>query len=539
MTTCCALLAPAMVAGLSADVPQSSAYELPENRQVIAFLLQSIDWYRYTYAERQIANDQADLLFLDDNHPIEAQIVRFSFDFAKAEAALASTGTSSHRQPTANAPASSSPSDLARFISLQSQTDEENQWGTRDIEAIKEKLSAARGVDRAKLQASLDEAQSRLELLQAASKTIKDLVEFAQSAAAGQGHTGDLGSTINDLAQTVPEVNTPGISLASVPGQDESSKQRSSAHDGGIIRLWSDVSALNRKLRVIDEKVRLTDNLALSVQNIRDPMAQFLSHLIQSSAVSSLRTVDLALLKQDKMQLDALTSELNGFSPAIVALDKQKVLLALYKSHLMGWRSTVAAEHREAWKRLIFRLLLILLIMGLLIGFSEVSRRLAERHVQDADRRRRISIAQRLLTLAAILVVAAFGFASDLNSLATYFGLLAAGLAVALQNVILASVGYLLLVGKGGIRIGDRVRISGITGDVIEIGLLQFRLRELDLETQQFTEHVATFSNSLVFVSPATGLVKFHKADEKVFNPDANGMSSRSHAREPRLAARL
>lgn len=77
-----------MAVGLSADAPQSSAYELPSNRQVITFLLQSVDWYRHTYAERQIANNQADRLFLDDNQPTEAQIVRLSFEFAKAEAAL-------------------------------------------------------------------------------------------------------------------------------------------------------------------------------------------------------------------------------------------------------------------------------------------------------------------------------------------------------------------------------------------------------------------------------------------------------------------
>jgi small-conductance mechanosensitive channel len=102
-----------------------------------------------------------------------------------------------------------------------------------------------------------------------------------------------------------------------------------------------------------------------------------------------------------------------------------------------------------------------------------------------------------------------------LSSLATYLGLLTAGIAVALQNVILSSLGYLLLVGKRGIRIGDRVQVSGIAGDVINMGLLQFQLKEFDLQKQKFTGHVATFSNSLVFVTPAIGLLKFNSAIEK------------------------
>src|SRR6202142_3734696 len=85
-------------------------------------------------------------------------------------------------------------------------------------------------------------------------------------------------------------------------------------------------------------------------------------------------------------------------------------------------------------------------------------------------------IGHRLLTLFAIAVVALFSVASDLGSLATYFGLLTAGMAVALQSVILASVGYLVLMGKRGIRIGDRIQISGVTGDVINMGMLQFQL---------------------------------------------------------------
>jgi small-conductance mechanosensitive channel len=124
-------------------------------------------------------------------------------------------------------------------------------------------------------------------------------------------------------------------------------------------------------------------------------------------------------------------------------------------------------------------------------------------------------MSHQFLTLFAITVVIVFVLASDLKSVATYFGLLSAGLLLALENVILATLGSLLLVGKRGIRIGDRVQVSGVTGDVIDMGMLQFRLREFDVENGRYTGHVATFSNSLVFVSPATGLLRFDSAPEK------------------------
>jgi hypothetical protein len=121
--------------------------------------------------------------------------------------------------------------------------------------------------------------------------------------------------------------------------------------------------------------------------------------------------------------------------------------------------------------------------------------------------------------------------------LATYFGLLTAGMAVALQNVILASLGYLVLMGNRGFRIGDRIQISGISGDVINMGMLQFQLREFDVGKERFTGHIATFSNSLVFMSPAIGLLKLDSAPGKAAQAMANNNGPQWDTEEHRRSA--
>ncbi len=514
IATCCAIFAATIASGLSADAPQSS-YQLPSNAQVIGYLLQSVNWYHHGYAERQVASDPADLLFLNNDQAIETQIVKFSFEFAKADAAVATTASSPHNAPETPAPNDPPPSNLAHFIELKNRSDQVSQQAIQDIDTLNEKIGAARKANRNILKAALDDAQSRLELMHAVSQTVDDLIKFVQSAGTGEAHTGNLDSSIDDLAQSVSDVNSPATPLATLDAQDASARTTASGRDYGVLRLASEVSALNHKLSVVDEKMRLTDDLALCAANLRIPMTGVITRLIQSAATSDLQTSDLSLLRQHKSHLDALALNLKGLSPAIVALDKQKALLAEYKSHLLPWQTAVASQYGQAWKKLVVRLLIITLIICLLIGIGEVSRRLAFRRVQDPNRRRIIGMVHRLLTLFAIAVVALFGVASDLSSLATYFGLITAGVAVSLQNVILASLGYLLLVGKRGIRIGERVQVSGITGDVINMGLLQFQLKEFDVQKQRFTGHVATFSNSLVFVSPATGLVKLNSVAEK------------------------
>ncbi len=529
ITTCCAILATAMVRGLSADIPQSW-YQLPSAAQVIGYLLQSVNWYRHVYTERQVASDPGDLVFLNDNQAIESQIVKLSFEFAKADAALAKTASSAHDAAMTSAAPSSV--DLAHFVELKNRNDQVTQQTRADIGKLKEKIASARKADRKKLKAALDDAQSRLELLQAVSQAVNDLIQFVQTARTARANTATLDLTIDDLAQSIPELSSPAIPLSKLPAQDADSKTSNSWREAGFLGLGSEVAALNRKLRVVDEKIRLTDNFLLSAKNIRTPMSGFITRVLQKAATSNLRTSDLSLLREQKSQLDALTLEIKAFSPTIVALDKQKALLEEYESHLLTWRTAVASQYRQAWKKLAIRLLIVALIVGLLFGMGEISRRLALGRIQDPNRRRVISMVHRLLTLFAIAVVALFSVASDLSSLATYFGLLTAGMAVALQNVILASLGYLVLMGKRGIRIGDRIQVSGITGDVINMGMLQFQLREFDAQRERFTGHVATFSNSLVFVSPATGLLRLSSVPGKAVAAIANNNGTEPDAEE-------
>jgi len=531
ITTCCAFVATAIVGGLSAASPHT--YELPSNERVVEYLLQSVNWYRHVYAEQQLANGPAGLIFLDDNRAMELQIVNLSFDFAKADATLESTAPSPHDGPTRS---DRPTSDLAHFIELKNRNDQVRREEIREVEALNKTIARAKNSERQALKAALEDAEGRLQLLEAFAQSISDLIGFAESSRAGQAHAGTLDSTIDRLAQSIPEMNNPAVLSATGPLPEANSRPVNG--DTGIFGLASDVSAMNRKLHVVDERILLTNDLTLSAENLRTPMAAFVTRSIQSVAILDLRTTDLASLREQKSHLDAITFELKGLSPAIVALDKQKVLLAEYKSNVLSLRTEIAGRYRQAWEKLLIRLLVVAVIISLLLAIGYVARRLAQRHVQDPNRQRLIGMIYRCFTLFAIAVVILFVLASDLKSVATYFGLLSAGLLLALQNVILASLGSLLLVGKRGIRIGDRVRISGVTGDVINMGLLQFQLREFDTENARFTGHVATFSNSLVLVSPATGLLKLNFAPQKPTADAAKASATEQDAKKNKPAAR-
>jgi hypothetical protein len=243
------IFAATMTGGLFADTPQSS-YQLPSTAQVIAYLLQSVNWYRHAYAERQVASDPADLLFLHDNQAIEEQITRLSFDFAKADAAMVATTSSLYTAPMtprANDPPSSA---LAHFIELKSRNDQARQEAIQEVDTLKRRIAAA-GKSERQRKVALDDVQSRSELLQAVSQTVDGLIEFVQSAGMDQSRNGNFEVTIEDLAQSVPELNSPSAPLTKLPVLDASSGTTPSGRAYTVLRLASEVSALDRKLRVI------------------------------------------------------------------------------------------------------------------------------------------------------------------------------------------------------------------------------------------------------------------------------------------------
>jgi small-conductance mechanosensitive channel len=132
---------------------------------------------------------------------------------------------------------------------------------------------------------------------------------------------------------------------------------------------------------------------------------------------------------------------------------------------------------------------------------SIVWRWLTDRYVTDIRRRGQVMAARRLVLTVLVLIVLMVNFSEEIGSAATVVGFAAAGIAVALQNVILSIAGYFFLIGRFGIKAGDRVQIGGVTGDVIYIGLVKLSLMELGGTGTHLepTGRVVVFSNSIVF----------------------------------------
>jgi small-conductance mechanosensitive channel len=123
-----------------------------------------------------------------------------------------------------------------------------------------------------------------------------------------------------------------------------------------------------------------------------------------------------------------------------------------------------------------------------LLGRTRLDRR------QLATLRSVIGVSLQIAGVVLILVV----LVGVPGQLGTMLGLAGAGLTVALKDFLVAFVGWFVLMGKNGIRLGDWVEINGVSGEVIDLGMFHTVL----LETGNWTDaghptgRRVTFTNS-------------------------------------------
>ena len=123
------------------------------------------------------------------------------------------------------------------------------------------------------------------------------------------------------------------------------------------------------------------------------------------------------------------------------------------------------------------------------------------RYVTDLRRRRQLLFVRRAVIGFLSGLVILFGFVTQFSSLATFAGFISAGIAVGLQSILLSVAAYFFIVGRYGVRVGDRITVAGVTGDVIEVGLVRFYMMELVGTGTELhsTGRVAVFANSILF----------------------------------------
>jgi small-conductance mechanosensitive channel len=501
-----------IVAGIAQTNSASSDTTASNGEDIIPFLNQTIEWYRQITVQQQLATEPSDVLFLNDNRQIADQVVRLSFDFARARA------QSLNNEPS---PAASSQqgqgSQYQRLADAANKADQQVKASQQEIDTQRQKLATATGKKRRELEALIAETQSELDLFQARRDVLRSMLQFATGASGAAGG-GNLSARIDELAKTVPGASanpkqTPADnnSTQTNAGNNLAVAARERKQEPtGMLALIEDIISVRRKLTALEDNVRLTGQLADTSKDLRTPLLAKLRELTQkgNTLAAQADSSDASALLQQQKDLQSLTQEYKQLAASVLPLGKQNILLDLYKRSMSNWQNAVDSEYRAEIKGLMLRLGLLAVILGVILGIFELWRRAIYRYIAEPRRRYQFLLLRRIVLWIVIAIVIGLAFASELGAVTTFAGLLTAGIAVALQNVILSVAGYFFLVGKYGVRVGDRVQVSGVTGDVVDIGLVRLHMMEVTGgPSPRPTGRVVVFSNAVVFQANA-GLFK-------------------------------
>lgn len=162
-----------------------------------------------------------------------------------------------------------------------------------------------------------------------------------------------------------------------------------------------------------------------------------------------------------------------------------------------NWTDMVALQQRSAVHGMLRSVLWILLII--VLGY--VASRIVDAFLAGAQAERKhmfsLRAVLRFALQALVVLLVAFVIMGTPSQMPTVLGLAGAGLTVALKDFIVGFVGWFVLMGRNGIRVGDWVEINGVVGEVIEIGLL----RTVLMETGNWTDTGHPTGRKVAFVN--------------------------------------
>ncbi len=149
-------------------------------------------------------------------------------------------------------------------------------------------------------------------------------------------------------------------------------------------------------------------------------------------------------------------------------------------------------------QRKIFYSLLVLLVLSLL---RYLANKLVFKTIPDVKVRYiwRNGIKNTYYILVILIIFTIW--MENISSLATFLGLVSAGLAIALQSPIVNLAGYLFIIIRKPFEVGDRIQIGEHAGDVIDIRFFQFTINEIGnwVDADQSTGRIIHIPNGQVF----------------------------------------
>jgi small-conductance mechanosensitive channel len=157
------------------------------------------------------------------------------------------------------------------------------------------------------------------------------------------------------------------------------------------------------------------------------------------------------------------------------------------------------------------RLFLSLAVVVITIIIYRTFRNTIKLRIEDPTRRQSMRVAVRNVFAVTGFLIIVITWLPRGNNLLTALGILGAGLAIASQEMVGSLVAGLNIWVGNIYRVGDRVRIGDVVGDVMDINLMRTTVMEVGewVKADQYTGRVVTVANRVVWTNPVYNFTRY------------------------------
>lgn len=150
------------------------------------------------------------------------------------------------------------------------------------------------------------------------------------------------------------------------------------------------------------------------------------------------------------------------------------------------------------------KLIALFLVSSAILIASALIKRTIPQYIAATDTRYKARRFISFVSFFFIFVAIVFIFNAKLNGFTVFLSVAGAGIAFAVQEVIASIAGFIAINFSNFYKVGDRVSVGGIKGDIIDIGILRTSLMEMGdwVDGDMYNGRITRVANSFVFKEP-------------------------------------
>jgi small-conductance mechanosensitive channel len=346
-------------------------------------------------------------------------------------------------------------------LAISQKVSELKQFVAQDQQAVNQLAATAKG---AKSDSAGDNAADDSDLGIAKAQLDLDSSELADLTEALQEAEGDKGAEIK------AELEAHEASMKSYDAEADLPAETaivSVSRNGTLAARLAAWFRQNSRFQLLNQAAQQAQAKASEVSSVRGAMQTQLNTLASSPVFAGDSAGRLARIqaRSARRQLLSIYDD---------RIQTEQRLASVYQR----WATQVQLQHRIVLHLLVDSCAWVLAILLAMVLTDALVRRLLKHPLLDERNRHTLravlGLSINVIGFGCILLVI-FGAPRQIG---TMLGLATAALTIVLQDFVLAILGWFVLIGRRGIRVGDVVEIDGISGEVTEVGLMTTRLLE-------------------------------------------------------------